>query len=126
MKASVFIPTIPEHLRNVPDILTAYQAQTAVPDEVTILLSRAREADSKEVNAVKNHPFKRAHLITEDHRVYAGPARQRALEECNGDIVIYQDSDDLPHNRRVQFVKHFFTVRDIMILNHSTDAPDHQ
>lgn len=119
MKASVFIPSIPEHLANVPGILAAYQDGTAQPDEVVILISRAIDASSKEVAAIKNYPWNRVKTIIRNERVYAGPARQMALKECEGDIVIYQDSDDTPHAKRVQFVKHFFTVRDILLLSHS-------
>ena len=119
MRASVFIPSIPEHLANVPEILSAYESGSAQPDEVVVMVSRADEASAKELANVKNYPWKRVRMIVRSERVFAGPARQMALKECDGDIVLYQDSDDLPHERRVQFAKHFFTVRDIKILNHS-------
>ena len=52
-------------------------------------------------------------------RLYAGPNRQMAESLCSGDIIIYQDDDDLPHQRRVEVVKKIFEQFDIVSLNHS-------
>jgi hypothetical protein len=36
-----------------------------------------------------------------------------------GDIIVYQDDDDIPSCRRIEIIKHFFETQDIMCLNHS-------
>jgi hypothetical protein len=42
-----------------------------------------------------------------------------AEELCLGDIILYQDADDLPHPQRVEIVKQYFETHDIVHLTHS-------
>jgi hypothetical protein len=63
--------------------------------------------------------FPMVQLHTDNEVVKAGPTRQKARELTNGDIIIYQDADDLAHYRRVEFVKHFLNVTDCLTLHHS-------
>src|SRR6185295_8415761 len=49
----------------------------------------------------------------------AGPSRQLGSDNSTGEVLIYQDADDLPHSKRVQIINHLFENNDILHLNHS-------
>lgn len=111
MKTSVFIPCTQKHVGYIPGLVEAYQHSTVRPDEIVVFVS----GDSRGYEAFKS-ASREVHVR---ERVLAGPARQMAKKLCTGDIVLYQDADDLPHDQRVEVVKHLFESMDIMHLTHS-------
>lgn len=114
MKISVFIPCVPNHWPNIKNIVNAYNCGSVVPDEIVILLS--------DCGKVKNYHIPGSVTIAIERPLYAGPARQRAVNLCRGDIIMYNDADDLPHKDRVKIVKDVFEKNsDIMVLSHSYD-----
>jgi hypothetical protein len=117
MKVSVFIPCVPEHIQNIVRIISAYENGTRKPDEYVIGLSRCKEVNIFTRTAIGTMP--RTILIDVAKPLYAGPCQQLAEYFCNGDIIMYQAADDMPHERRVEIVKDYFKRYDIVALNHS-------
>lgn len=111
MKTSVFIPCTQKHAHYIPGVVEAYQRGTVRPDEIVVFVS----GDSRSYEAFKG-ASREVHVR---ELVLAGPARQMAKKLCSGDIVLYQDADDLPHDQRVEVVKQLFESMDIMHLTHS-------
>lgn len=118
MKASVFIPCTNSHFWHLPKVIDAYYRGSAIPEEIVVFSSGMRHVSKDDISSFQNN-YPRIQLVCADELVKAGPTRQIASSLCSGDIVIYQDADDLPHYRRVQFVKHFFTVTDCYTINHA-------
>lgn len=118
MKASVFIPCTSSHFFHLPKVIDAYKRGSAVPEEIVVFSSGMRHVSKDDITNFQNN-YPDVQLVCADSLVKAGPARQTAHELCSGDIIIFQDADDAPHYRRVQFVKHFFTTTDSVVINHS-------
>jgi len=117
MKISVYIPSMPNSFHNVSNIIEAYMNGTSIPDEIVVNLSMFNHVDSCKLEEFKNK-YSFIKFIKTYNRLFAGPNRQLAKDLCVGDIILYQDDDDLPHKRRVETVKYFFENYDIMLLNH--------
>lgn len=118
MKTSLFIPTIPIHFRHIENILNHYYNGTVVPDEIIISISQSHNLDDESKKLIKNK-FPDVKIIEHSDSLQSGPNRQISKTACKGDIIIYQDSDDIPHRQRVEIIKYFFNNYDIMHLNHS-------
>ena len=112
MKISVFVPCVPNHWENIQNIVNAYNCGTVKPDEIIVLISDCTKIKNRQVNG--------ARIVPIENPMYAGPARQRAVGLCRGDIIMYQDSDDIPHKARVEIIKGFFeNHKDAVMVNHS-------
>jgi hypothetical protein len=119
MEISLFIPTIPEHIKYLDNILDIYLNKSSIkPDEIIVSVSNYKVIPTDVLSPMfeKNQNVK---FILHDNIMLAGPNRQVSKDFCNGDIIIYQDSDDLPHIQRIEIIKHFFENYDILHLNHS-------
>lgn len=131
MKTSVYIPTIPSHFQYLEDIIIAYLNGREEPDEIIIGPAIADPKDQHMVCAL-DHIFSRydtVKIFPWSGRLEAGPNRMRAKFLCEGDIILYHDSDDRVHPERVYWIKKLFTeYPDIWVINHSyvnmhTDIP---
>jgi hypothetical protein len=113
VKISVFIPCIPRHWVFIAGIAAAYASGSVAPAEIVCFLSNAAgvATDRRNINGIR--------VITSNDLVHAGPARQKALDLCSGDIIMYNDAEDIPHPQRVEIVKREFEQNDIMHLTHS-------
>lgn len=119
MTTSVFIPTTPNHLKFLDKILDSYIYKSTVkPNQIVVSISNFNDID---VNIYQNLKIKYINVLFLEHPgiQLAGPNRQFAEEYCNSDIVLYQDSDDLPHVQRIEIVEYFFRNYDIVHLHHS-------
>jgi len=121
MKISVYIPSIPSTnwAKNLSRIVDAYLAGTIKPDEIFINLAMFEKMSPTIINEFKIKYDNKAILMLTRGQVLRGPNRQMAKQMCDGDIIIYQDHDDMPHERRVEIVKRYFENYDILVLNHS-------
>lgn len=119
MTVSVFIPTTPNYIKYLNSILDAYiNDSTVKPDEIVVSISNYKEIDNVLMeNLIKK--FNHVKFILHENILLAGPNRQCANKYCDSDIIIYQDSDDLPHPQRVEIIKYVFNNYDIVHLNHS-------
>lgn len=108
-KTSIIIPCHYKHAYLLMDLLYAYANQDVLPDEVIVSLSDTNKIDNLIVKNITNTnwPFK-LQLIKNDFLVSAGENRNKACQAANGDILICQDADDLPHFQRVEIIKYFF------------------
>jgi hypothetical protein len=126
MKISLFIPTIPEHIRFLNSILYIYINESTVkPNEVIVSVSNSKVIQEDIIKSLINE-FPNVNFILHDNIMLAGPNRQSSKEYCSGDIIIYHDSDDLPHIQRIEFIKYFFETMDIVHLNHSYEPTSNQ
>ncbi len=119
LTTSVFIPTIPNHIINLDNILDNYtNKQTIKPNQIVVSISDFSNVDKIKFNELSKKYNDVLFLKHYDIQL-AGPNRQHSKYFCDQDIIIYQDSDDLPHIQRVEIIKHFFENHDIVQLNHS-------
>jgi hypothetical protein len=106
---SVIIPCYYKHASLLYALLTVYEQQTRLPDEVVISLSQAHLVDVQIIENIENKqwafPVK---LIMTDEKKYAGENRNIACEHAACSVFICQDADDIPHPQRVEIITHFF------------------
>ena len=102
-KTSVLVPCAAKHAALLPDLLKQFASQTTLPDEVVICISGMRDA-----LLLPKQPYS-VRLLTDASPAYAGKNRNRAASASSGDILIYQDADDIPHPQRIEIVKHLFS-----------------
>lgn len=113
---SVFIPCIPKHFENVLNILRAYWRGDVAPDEIVLFLSKSEDVDQGKILELMTLGVR---VVCDKNLVEAGPARQKALLYCTGDIIVYQDADDLPMYNRIAAVKELFDrFPSMQVLNH--------
>jgi len=118
MKISVYIPSIPRSFDNLKNIVNIYNSGTVVPDEIVINASGVdtQESIDKLIDIQKMDNVK---LYVQKLMVSAGNNRSHTKELTSGDLIIYQDDDDIPSPQRVEVVKHYFEEYDIVALNHT-------
>lgn len=117
MKTTVFIPALPKSLKNLNNIIEVYNNGTVKPDEIIINISMVNNDIVKYLMDLKNLQYN-IKLFTHQYKMDAGTNRQMAKYLATGDIILYQDDDDIPSERRVEIVKNFFEHTDIMCLAH--------
>lgn len=119
MTISVYIPTTPNHLKFLDKILNSYlYKSTVLPDQIVVSISDFSKINSMTYNNLKMK-YKDVLFLEHLEVQLAGPNRQFAEQFCTSDIILYQDSDDLPHIQRVEIIKYFFEKYDIIHLHHS-------
>lgn len=119
MTTSIFIPTTPFHIKYLTRILRYTRIGKVQPDEIIISISDYKSCDKETIDIINNIEKEYDVIIIKNEPLNPGPNRQLAKNYCKGDIIIYQDSDDVPHPRRVEIIKYFFENYDISHLNHS-------
>ncbi len=119
LKTSVVIPCYYGHFKHLPEILDCYVHQTVLPDEVIISLSEVDRIPPHEILALEQSgwPFS-LKIIKNRMKLAPGQNRNIGCEHSIGDIILFQDADDLIHTQRVEIVKYFFETYDIMHLMH--------
>jgi hypothetical protein len=118
---SLFIPTIPNHIKFLDEILFTYlNKSTVIPEEIVVSVSNYATIPPDILLPIIEK-YQNVKFILHDKVMLAGPNRQVSKDFCSGDIIVYHDSDDLPHIQRLEIIKHFFDNYDISHLNHSYD-----
>ncbi len=113
---TVVIPCIPKHFSNLDNILDAFKVGTKQPDEIIVALSESGSIDKSQLDSLLSKGIK---LVTIAELGSSARNRQNGSNIATGDIIIYQDADDLPHPRRVEITSWLFDTCDIVHLNHS-------
>jgi hypothetical protein len=122
MKTTVFIPTTPNHIKYVPKIIDTYLAGTCLPDEIIVSISMAHMIgkETKDILVQKG-----AKILEHNSQMLIGPNKQWSKEHSEGDIILYNDSDDFPHRQRIEIVKKIFEKYDILHMTHSYKRVPH-
>lgn len=109
LSTSVVVPCIPKHFQYIPGLLERYAGQTVAPDEVVISLSGTASMERGEIDSVKERrwPF-RVKIVEHLERRSEGENRNLGTLEASGDLLLYQDADDVPYPQRVEIIKGLF------------------
>jgi hypothetical protein len=109
MTTSVIIPCVAKHFKHLSKLLTAYENQTYLPDQIVISLSEIEQLEENEIAALANYPWAfRLSVLRQFGKKSAGQNRNLACKEADGMLILCQDADDLPHPQRVEIVKYLF------------------
>lgn len=116
---SIIVPCGHSHYYLLPELLDHLSYQTKLPDEVVISLSGTQELDIDNIRSFesKQYPFQLT-LLKTSHKLSAGQNRNLASDIARGDILIYQDADDLPHPQRTEMICFFFEQFELDHLLH--------
>ena len=109
---TVVVPCSHKHVQHLSGLVAAYQAQTRKPDQIVVAVSGC---------AASSVPRLAAEVVHSPDRQTAGRNRNRASDLARGDILLYQDADDLPHPQRVEIVAGLFEKYRIDHLLHVFD-----
>ena len=110
---SVIIPCIAKHAHLLQGLLDTYNQQTMLPDEIIIAISG--DFNLKELYALRSDiPLK---ISPTKQKKYAGENRQRGVGVSHGDILIFNDADDIPHRQRIEITHHFMNKYHKVHLN---------
>lgn len=116
MKISIYIPTIPSHFKYLNNIIDIYLNKSTIkPDEICIGVSESNLV--KDDIEYLNKKYDVTWFLSEE-KMDAGTSRKKSID-CKGDLIIYQDSDDLPHIQRIEIIKQYFERENVLHLNHS-------
>ncbi len=117
---SIIIPCHPAHFPLLEELLTAYATQSVVPQEIVVSLSECEKIAPALRMALEQHswPFT-FRLLCHKQKYPAATNRKLAVAGSRGDLLLFQDADDLPHPRRVEIVKYIFEHQPVHHLVHS-------
>jgi glycosyltransferase involved in cell wall biosynthesis len=85
------------------------QQQSRQPDEIVVALSGC---------AAPGTIPDRVRLVHSEAPLTAGQNRNRAADAASGDLLIYQDADDIPHPQRTEIIAGLFEAYEIEHLMH--------
>src|SRR5574342_668927 len=106
---SVVVPCAHSHVAHLAQLVAALHAQTPKPDQIVVAVSGCEASVLPPLDAQVLH--------VPDRRT-AGANRNRGTAATNGDIVVYQDADDLPHPQRLEIIAELFAKYQIDHLMH--------
>lgn len=120
LTTSVIVPCYYRHFCYLNDLLDAYDHQTVLPDEIVIAISEAHHIPKEDIERLihSQHLYKLKVLLTEEIQL-AAPNRNRAIRASYGDLLFFQDADDLPFPQRIEVGKRIFQSHpEIKMLRH--------
>lgn len=109
VEVSVIIPCSGFHFNHLKTLLDCYRCQTSLPDEIVISLSSIEELNPTDIDNLEQSrwPF-HLRILRSTGKQSAGLNRNIASDASTGDLLIYQDADDIPHPQRVEITKFIF------------------
>lgn len=109
LKISVIIPCHYLHFKHISGLIENYELQTRIPDELIIVISEYHKIKSGLIDEIENKDYKiNVILIKIEEKSPAGNNRYIGTEKAVGDIIIFQDADDLAHFQRVEIIEYLF------------------
>jgi len=126
MKISNVIPCTPTHFLELGPRLDDIVEGTRVPEEIVISLSNAHMVSLSVMEKMEKEYSQKVEkftLLQHNKTMTHGPNRQAGSEKAFGDLIIYQDADDIIHPRRLEIIEYFFENYDIVHLNHGWVPP---
>lgn len=124
LRASVIVPCIARHLEHVPTLLKRIAAQSRKPEQLVISISECAGVPRQLQILFAQQPFEVV-VKTNPNVAFAGANRNAAGDASNGDVLIYQDADDLPHPQRIETIMWAFESQPIDHLMHQYAHEDH-
>lgn len=106
MKISVIIPCTSKHIFHISNLIRLLEDQTILPNEIIIIISGIE----LEFNAHQKLCSNKIEIITKvfPEKRFAGENRETGANIASGDILIFQDADDIPRNQRIEVIKKVF------------------
>lgn len=108
MRVSVIVPCSHKHVRFLPELIKHFGAQTRKADEIVVSVSGCDAPAALAGVRILHSPAPQT----------CGQNRNRASEAAVGDVLIYQDADDLPHPQRIAIIAGLFEAYEIEHLMH--------
>ena len=121
VKVAVVIPCTASHVRFLAGIMKLLTSQTSPPDEIVLAVSGVNDAVAKTLRSTNFGPRVRMDVVK--IRQNASQNRNRGTRASKGDVIVYQDADDLPHPQRIEVVRHLFSRYDVQHLMHAYARP---
>lgn len=119
-KVSIIVPCHSAHFPLLDELLVAYAKQTVLPTEIVISLSQVNSIQPELVTAFEKKVWPFTVIVLKHSQKYpAAINRKFAARASSGDLLMFQDADDLPHPQRVEIVKFIFENNRIDHLIHS-------
>ena len=119
LTTSLIIPCCSKHAKHLYELLKMYERQTELPDEAVIALSSSAEVDTSILDTLTNELWRfPITLLLSKERYFAGENRNRASHSASGNLLVFQDADDIPHPQRIEIIKYFFKKYQIKHLIH--------
>ena len=116
---SVIVPCYHKHAMYIKELLTAYEKQTVLPDEIVISVSQVQKIPNNILDELQQGSWLfSVTILSSKKQLFAGQNRNIAGTHAKGDILICQDADDVPHPQRVEIIKYFFEHYNIDFLMH--------
>jgi len=106
---SVIVPCSHKHVRLLPALIEHLGAQTRKADEIVVAVSGCAAAPAALAGV---------RILHSSAPQTCGHNRNHASEVAVGDVLIYQDADDLPHPQRVEIIAGLFETYEIEHLMH--------
>ena len=99
---SVLVPCAATHLKFAVELIERLTRQTVLPEEVIVAVSGTSDAP-----LIGDTPFAVRFVCTAKPAL-PGENRNRAAQASTGEVLVYNDADDLPHCQRVEIIKMLF------------------
>lgn len=109
MTSSVAVPCYYKHFKFLPGLLQSITMQTVLPDKVVISLSQIENLEQEEIDKLEFAPWPfKVEIIRRKGVFMEGANRTTAVLQCDTDIVLCIDADDIPHPQRIEAVLQLF------------------
>ena len=120
---SVCIPCHEKHIIHLQKLLHNIINQTLKPKQIIIIISEYKSINTNDVIIEKLFDIIKdtnIELIIKKYFSvqYANTNRKIATELVTGDIIVFQDADDIPHKQRLEIINYFFMKFDCVHLLH--------
>ena len=108
-KISIIIPCHYKHFQYIDQLLQMYNKQSMIPTEIIVVLCESTKISENIIDNAENKKYKyNLKIIRIKEKSAAGKNRYIGTKEAIGDIIIFQDADDLPHPQRIEIIQRCF------------------
>lgn len=106
---SVVVPCAGSHVAHLAGLVASLRSQTRAPEQIVVAVSGCETSELPVLDALVLH---------RPERQTAGANRNHGSAAATGDVLIYQDADDIPHPQRVEIIAGLFEKYKIEHLMH--------
>ena len=118
LKMNVFIPTMPRDFKYLKEIVLRYMNGSQQPNKIIISISSYKFENKLFFDDIEKM-YNNIIIIRDQEKLLSAESREKAKNyDC--DVVVFQDSDDLPHPDRLKIISYYFNkYHDIMHIHHN-------